>query len=81
MIDPDRYGFVEDVINMIEESIMEMDKDRVLQLFEFLKKEFEIVFTSKKEKLKLLKLLDRINWVERLEFSQNDADRLGIEIG
>ena len=66
---------------MIEESIMEMDKDRVLLLFEFLKKEFEIVFTSKTDKLKLLKLLDRINWVERLELSQNDADRLGIEIG
>ena len=81
MIDPDRYGFIEDVINMIEESILEMDKDRVLQLFEFLKKEFEIVFTSKKEKLKLLKLLDRINWVESLELGLNDADRLGIEIG
>jgi len=81
LIDPDRYGFIEDVINMIEESILEMDKDRVLQLFEFLKKEFEIVFTSKKEKLKLLKLLDRINWVESLELGLNDADRLGIEIG
>lgn len=51
-----------------------MNKDRLMEFLKFLLKEFEIVYQHKEQKVNLVKFIERINWVERLELSQEQAE-------
>jgi len=52
----------------------EMNKNRLMEFLKFLLNEFEIVYQHKEQKVNLVKFIERINWVEHLELSQEEAE-------